>query len=159
MDVEDPEAVLTVRDEPHGPRQIIPRQQWRFARVTRGEAVPATTYVWLDRGFQAGKIYECIYRTRQAPVAGMGLHYCARHGGVFKASRGCPQHNPCAGHLDYAYGFGASQSGRFLRHFLYLGLNMDEAGRQVFDGVMPHIAGSRRGEFNQRFAQPSALSL
>ena len=55
------------------------------------------------------------------------------------------QHNPCAGHIDYAYGFGASQSGRFLRHFLYLGLNTDEAGRMVFDGVMPHIAGARRG--------------
>jgi hypothetical protein len=69
------------------------------------------------------------------------------------------QHNPCAGHIDYAYGFGASQSGRFLRHFLYLGLNTDEAGRMVFDGVMPHIAGARRGEFNHRFAQPSAATL
>ena len=69
------------------------------------------------------------------------------------------QHNPCAGHIDYAYGFGASQSGRFLRHFLYLGLNTDEADRMVFDGVMPHIAGARRGEFNHRFAQPSAATL
>src|SRR5262249_28608896 len=41
------------------------------------------------------------------------------------------------------------------RHLLYLGLTQDEAGRQVFDGVIPHIAGARRGEFNQRFGQPS----
>ena len=68
-------------------------------------------------------------------------------------------HNPCAGHIDYAYGFGASQSGRYLRHFLYLGLSTDEMGRMVFDGVMPHIAGARRGEFNHRFAQPSAATL
>ena len=29
----------------------------------------------------------------------------------------------------------------------------------VFDGVMPHIAGARRGEFNHRFAQPSDATL
>ena len=28
-------------------------------------------------------------------------------------------------------------------------------GRQVFDGLMPLVAGERRGEFNQRFGQPS----
>ncbi|MGH7306943.1 MAG: alpha/beta hydrolase domain-containing protein, partial [Candidatus Rokuibacteriota bacterium] len=33
--------------------------------------------------------------------------------------------------------------------------NEDESGRQVFDGVFVHIAGARRGEFNQRFGQPS----
>jgi hypothetical protein len=42
-----------------------------------------------------------------------------------------------------------------VRHFLYLGLNVDEAGRQVYDGLLPHVAGARRGEFNHRFAQPS----
>jgi Alpha/beta hydrolase domain len=38
-------------------------------------------------------------------------------------------------------------------------LNQDEAGRTVFDGVIPHIAGARRGEFNLRFGQPSANTL
>ncbi len=63
--------------------------------------------------------------------------------------------NPCAGGLERAYTIGVSQTGRFLRHLLYLGLNEDETGRQVFDGVFVHIAGARRGEFNQRFGQPS----
>jgi hypothetical protein len=63
--------------------------------------------------------------------------------------------NPCAGHIRYAYSFGRSQSGRFLRHFLYLGLNEDERGRTVFDGLIPLVAGGGRGEFNQRFGQPS----
>jgi hypothetical protein len=36
-----------------------------------------------------------------------------------------------------------------------LGLVEDESGRAVFDGVMAHVAGARRGEFNQRFGQPS----
>jgi hypothetical protein len=34
-------------------------------------------------------------------------------------------------------------------------LNLDEQNRQVFDGLIPHVAGARRGEFNQRYGQPS----
>src|SRR2546428_394688 len=63
--------------------------------------------------------------------------------------------NPCAGVLERVYAFGVSQSGRFLRHLLYLGLNEAETGRPVFDAVIPHVAGARRGEFNHRFGQPS----
>ena len=57
--------------------------------------------------------------------------------------------------MQYAYSFGRSQSGRFLRHFLYLRLNQDEQDRTVFDGLLPLVAGGGRGEFNQRFGQPS----
>jgi hypothetical protein len=158
VDVDDPHAVLTVRDSENAPRQVIPREQWSFARVTRGEAVPATTSVLLEGAFRAGKIYECVYRTRHAPVAGLGL-LAVRDVVSYLKYETDAQRNPCAGGLDYAYGFGASQSGRFLRHFLYLGLNRDEADRQVFDGLMPHVAGAQRGEFNRRFAQPSATAL
>ena len=35
-------------------------------------------------------------------------------------------------------------------------MNYDEAGRAVYDGFIPHVAGGKRGEFNQRFAQPSS---
>src|SRR4029079_12773555 len=35
------------------------------------------------------------------------------------------------------------------------GFNEDEAHRKVFDGVMAHVAGSGRGSFHYRFAQPS----
>lgn len=57
--------------------------------------------------------------------------------------------------IERAYGFGTSQSGRCLRQFLYDGFNADEAGRQVFDGVMPHVAGAGMGFFNHRFASPT----
>src|SRR6202007_3291659 len=50
---------------------------------------------------------------------------------------------------------GISQSGRFLRHFIYQDFNADEKGRQVMDGVIAHVAGAGRGSFNHRFAQPS----
>ena len=55
---------------------------------------------------------------------------------------------------DYALSFGSSQSGRFLRNYLYLGFNTDETGRQVFDGIIPHIAGSSRIDLNRRGAEP-----
>src|SRR6185312_14808858 len=53
------------------------------------------------------------------------------------------------------YAVGISQSGRFLRHFLYQDFNADEKGRQVMDGVIAHVAGAGRGSFNHGFAQPS----
>ena len=39
--------------------------------------------------------------------------------------------------------------------FLYDGFNADEQGRQVFDAVMPHVAGAGLGFFNHRFASPT----
>ena len=54
-----------------------------------------------------------------------------------------------------AYVFGISQTGRFLRQFLYDGFNADESDRRVFDAVWVHIAGAARGSFNERFATPS----
>jgi hypothetical protein len=57
--------------------------------------------------------------------------------------------------VNRAYGFGVSQSGRFLRHMLYQGFNLDEQARKVFDGLMPHVAGGGLGYFNHRFAQPT----
>lgn len=57
------------------------------------------------------------------------------------------------------YAFGLSQSGRFLRDFLYEGFNEDEHGRQVFDGVMAHIAGASRINLNSPGADPSSLGM
>ena len=39
--------------------------------------------------------------------------------------------NPAAGRIDHTYGYGISQCGRFLRHFLSLGLNVDETGKHI----------------------------
>ncbi len=55
---------------------------------------------------------------------------------------------------EHTLSFGSSQSGRFLRTFLYLGFNTDESGRQVFDGMIPHIAGASRLDLNQPGAEP-----
>src|SRR5262249_55995789 len=58
----------------------------------------------------------------------------------------------------HALGFGLSQSGRVLRDLVYLGFNEDLAGRRVFDGVLPVVAGSRRTCINWQFAQAGRYS-
>jgi len=153
--LEDQEAVLTEQEHEDAPERIIPRQQWAFARLENGRVVPDASHVYLASGFLPGKVYQVIYTTTGAPVVGLGL-LATRDMGAFLRYGTVAAGNPCAGDIVHAYGFGVSQSGRFLRTFLYLGLNQDEQDRPVFDGLMPHVGGGKHGEFNHRFAQPSS---
>jgi hypothetical protein len=157
VDVDDPSAVLTVRDWAGAERVTIPRERWRFARDEGGTPVADSNYVWLEGGFEAGKMYEVVFRTSNCPVVGTGL-LAVRDFPAFLHHGTADEGNPCAGRIERAYGYGVSQSGRFLRHFLYLGLNLDEQHRQVYDGLLIQVAGARRGQFNHRFAQPSDQS-
>ncbi|PKB70845.1 MAG: hypothetical protein BZY87_08435 [SAR202 cluster bacterium Io17-Chloro-G6] len=151
----DPDAVLTVQEDEDAPEQIVPRDQWSFARLEDGKAVPDSSHVYLASGFQPGKVYQVIFTTTGAPVVGLG-QLATRDMASFLRYGTSQEGNPLAGNVDHAYSFGVSQSGRFLRLFLYLGLNWDQEGRHVFDGFMPHVAGGKMGEFNHRFAQPSS---
>ncbi len=153
-DLNEREATLTVQDHEDAPPQTIPRDQWAFARVEGDRVVPDATHIHLASGFLPGKVYRVVYTTTGAPVIGLGL-LATRDMVSFLRYGSAQEGNPCAGHIRYAYSFGRSQSGRFLRHFLYLGLNQDEWDRTVFDGLIPLVAGGGRGEFNQRFGQPS----
>ena len=152
-DLDQPDALLRVRDWPDGPPTVIPRERWRFARDEGGAPVPDDGYIWMAEAFTPGKVYEVIYRTRRAPVVGAGMLAVRDCASFLHYSDAAD--NPCAGRIETTIGYGVSQSGRFLRHFLYTGMNADEAGRQVFDGLLIHVAGARRGEFNHRHAQPS----
>lgn len=143
VDLNDPEARLTVRDHSGAPEVAVPRSAWRFTD---------RSHVGLTGGFEPGKIYDFVYRSVDPPLVGLGF-LAVRDTAAFL--RWATAGNPCAGTLDRAYVFGVSQTGRFLRHLLALGLDEDEAGRPVFDAVFPHVAGARRGEFNMRFGQPS----
>ena len=154
-DLDNPNAVLMVRDGEEARPQTIPRESWSFARLEARRIVPDPNHVYLATGFEPGRIYEVIYTTTGAPVIGLGLLAARDIVSFLRLSNGAD--NPCAGDIQHAYAFGASQSGRFLRQLLYLGLNEDEAERMVFDGVLVHIAGGKRGgDFNMRFGQPSA---
>jgi len=153
--LEDRDAMLTEQGHEDAPERIIPREQWSFARLENGCVVPDAAHVYMASGFAPGKVYQVIYTTTGAPIVGCGL-LATRDMGSFLKYGSAREGNPCTGDLQYAYSFGVSQSGRFLRHFLYLGLNQDEQDRTVFDGLIPHVAGGKHGEFNHRFAQPSS---
>ena len=154
-DMEEPDAMLFVRDWEDGPDTLVPRDQWRFAREGEAGVVPSSEHIYLEPGFQPGKIYYAIYTTEGAPVVGAGL-LAVRDAAAFL--RHPSLLNPVEEGFERVYGYGVSQTGRMLRHFLYLGLNLDEEGRTVYDGLIPHVAGGRRGEFNHRFGQPSFQS-
>jgi hypothetical protein len=153
--LDDQDAVLTEQVHEDAPEHIVPREQWSFARLEGGHVVPDASHVYLASGFEPGKVYQVIYTTTGAPIAGCGL-LATRDFGSFLRYGAAGAGNPCADDLQHAYSFGVSQSGRFLRHFLYLGLNQDEQDRTVFDGLIPHVGGGKHGEFNHRFAQPSS---
>lgn len=153
--LEDWNSVLTVRDDDYSPPRPIPREGWAFGRLDSGRFVPGASHIYMSSGFQAGKVYQVIYSTSYAPVVGLGL-LATRD--LVSFLRNSTEANPCAGAAERAYAFGRSQSGRFLRVYLYHGLNRDEEGRPVFDGLIPLVAGGRRGEFNYRFGQPSPHS-
>jgi alpha/beta hydrolase family protein len=137
--------VLTVRDTPMGARRTIARSQWSFAR----EGVPDRRSIHLSSGFEPGKIYELVYVAHDPRVAGLGF---AAVRDLVAYLKNAPD---AVVRVGTALGVGISQSGRFLRHFLFEGFNADEDGRKVFDGLIPHVAGAGRGNFNHRFAQPS----
>jgi alpha/beta hydrolase family protein len=150
--VDDPgnaKNVLTVRDAPDGSRQTIPRSQWRFAHSVEGNVVSDPHFIHLDGGFQPGRIYEVVYEAKDPVVVGTGL---AAVRDFLSYLKNDPQ---STAPVRRVYAVGISQSGRFLRHFLYQDFNADEQGRQVIDGMVAHVAGAGRGSFNHRFAQPS----
>ena len=149
--VVDPESaghVMYVRTLPTDALAVVPRTRWRFNG-------PGT--VTLDGGFEAGRIYDVVYRARDPRMVGVGLAGTRDLISFFKHAT-LAQGNPSPG-IRHAIGWGVSQTGRFLRHFVYQGFNEDEGGRIVFDGVFDQVGGAGRGSFNHRFGQQSRDQL
>ncbi|MDF1859151.1 MAG: alpha/beta hydrolase domain-containing protein [Verrucomicrobiales bacterium] len=153
-------ATLTERILPGHPRVEIPREKWKLI-VTEVESdnpnqLPKVELEYPDT-LKRKHIYEVIYEA-QDPVV-MGAGFCAVRDLVSALKHGTGADNPLLVEekpvIERAHGFGVSQSGRFLREFVYWDFNADEAGRQVFDGIIPHVSGSGMGSFNHRFAQPT----
>jgi hypothetical protein len=130
-----------------------------IAKVENG--VPGTLgqiRMRLAGGFRPGYIYELICEAEGPIVQGVG--YLAVRDLISFLRYDAGKQNPLRGGdgkpvITRAHGFGVSQSGRFLRNYVYLGSNADEADRKVFDGLIPHVAGGGLGFFNHRFAQPT----
>ena len=143
VDPDGSDSQLSVRSSFLARGEPIARPRWRLKGHT----------VTLDGGFEAGKTYEIAYRAANPPVAGLGFVAMRDFATWLK------HHADAVAPARYAYAFGSSQSGRYLRNFLYEGFNSDERDRQVFDGVMAHIAGAARINLNARWSTPVGLSV
>jgi hypothetical protein len=143
--------------------RIIPLRSsdWAFAdcRTNPFPGTPDPRKICLKDGFNPAFLYELVYTAKDPKVHGIGfaatrdLVSYLRYGTQDDA--GTP--NIVRGKISATISQGNSQSGTFLRSFIHLGFNQDEAGRIVFDGSNPNIA-VRMLAMNIRFAAPSGAA-
>jgi hypothetical protein len=168
--VDPSSARLTVLQRTGDPEESIAPGDWHFED---------DAHVTLKRpsNMDAGAVYRFSYLARDPKVMGLGFaavreiisflrHSSAEQGNPLAqiGTAGCERSaqgacvNPAGGVFSSAVAFGASQSGRFLRDFLWQGFNRDMTGGRVFDGMFALVAGARRTFTNMRFAEPGRFS-
>ncbi len=147
-------AELTVQARPGSPLTVLPATAWRFMNASE---------VQIDRpaNFDAGAIYQFRYEARDPKPFGLGMAAVRDVVAFLKATQ--PDARGVAHPLvdirpNVTVALGISQSGRFLRDFIWQGFNAAPGGGVVFDGAMPTISGSRKSFTNARWAQPGRYS-
>ena len=156
-----------------------PVTNWSYAN--NGAAVTFQ----MPTGSDVGSIFEFVYTAKNPTVMGIGFAAIrdfvsflnldkTDHQGATANPLSDLKQAPCdSGHCDPSRNFdvtimeGISQSGRFTRDFLWHGFN-DDARRsgyggdhvdhQVFNGMFPIIAGSRKTFTDFRWGQPGRWS-
>ena len=140
---------------------LVPAADWAWARCDANNPFPGTpdpTQICLKKGFDPARLYQVVFTAADPYVLGIGFAAWRDLGAFFKKAvaddSGVP--NPIAKGVTHSITRGISQSGNFLRGWLHLGFNQDEAGAMVHDGMWPIIAG-RRIALNFRWAQPDGV--
>jgi hypothetical protein len=158
VSIDQHKARLTVRDRESDSRTEIPAGSWEFVDRRSIRLLPAGTH------FAPYKIYDLWYEATGSTVLGTGFaatrdlvsflryEHAGRNGTPNPMIAGGRGGDSSA--VAHALAFGVSQAGRFLRHFLELGMNDDGHGRRVFDGVLTHVAGAGKVFSNHSFAMP-----
>jgi Alpha/beta hydrolase domain len=151
LDPKNPAYGLTVREGWVAAPHLIPRDDWQFGRLENGQVVFDPNWLTVKGGFKAGQTYQLIYESKNPPVAGLGF-------AAIRDMASAIKNNPDAiVHARYAYTYGASQVGRYLRQLVYEGFTTDEQGRQSIDALFIQTGGTSFGSFNERFALPNEL--
>src|SRR5436309_9051267 len=154
-------ATLTRRTSEHGILVPLRSADWAFADCSQipFPGKPDPRKLCLKGGFNPAYLYELVYTAKDPKVYGLGfaatrdLNSYLRYGS--KDDTGAA--NILGGRITATVSQGNSQSGNYLRSFIHLGFNQDEAGRMVFDGSNPNIAVRLQG-MNFRFAAPSGAA-
>ncbi len=142
-DPASPKNTLSVRNALGAEWTAIPRAKWQLSGNT----------VTLEGGFEPGHTYELAYVAENPPIAGLGF------AAVRDAAAWVKYASDAAVSAKYTFAFGSSQTGRWLRDFLYEGFNTDERGRQVFDAVIPHKGGAGGVGLDVRWSTPTSLLM
>ena len=150
-------ARLTVRVGESDPRTQLPADAWEFADPRSIRLLPKGTK------FTPFAIYDLWYEATGAKVLGVGFAATRDLVSFLRNERADDKGtaNPLvvAGQggdgtgVRHTMAFGGSQAGRYLRHFIELGMNKDERGRRVIDGVYSHTAGAGKVFANHSFGQ------
>jgi hypothetical protein len=148
-------ASLTKRASATAPAIPIPSNAWVFADCTKSgfPGTPDPSKICLKGGFDPALEYELVFTAKDPLVLGIGF---AATRDLNSFLRYADQDdtgvaNPVAKQIRWELSRGSSQSGNFIRTYINLGFNQDEAGRIVWDGANPHIA-ARQLALNFRFA-------
>lgn len=148
---------LTIRQRERDPRVTPPDLSWEWVSASEIK-------VHRPAGFDAGAIYELIYPARDPIVMGIGFAATRdvieflRHSANDQGGNANPLFLAGKPTVNRALALGISQSGRYLKDFLYQGFNTSERDDIVFDGVLAIVAGSRRTMINLPFSKPGDFS-
>ena len=132
-------ARLTVRDRESDARSEIPPESWEFVDTRTIRLLPE------GRMFAPYRIYELWYEATGSRVVGVGFaavrdlvsflrYQRADRDGTANPLIAAPNRSEAPA-ITHALAFGVSQSGRFLRHFLELGMNEEGPTTMVGGGV------------------------
>ena len=154
-------ATLTKFESEGGKGMRVASADWAFADCASAgfPGTPDASKICVKGGFDPKYEYELVFTAKDPLVLGIGyaatrdLSSFLRYANNDEAGDA----NPIAGAIRWAVSQGNSQSGNFIRSFIHLGFNQDEAGRIVWDGANPNIAG-RQLAMNYRFAVAGGAS-
>jgi hypothetical protein len=139
----------------------IPGSDFAFAdcRTVPFPGTPDPTRLCIKGGFDSTLGYELVRPAKDPFITGVGNAAMRDVISFFRYEEEDDEGtaNPILSGAGTVIGFGNSQSGRFQKHMLNNGFNEDEAGRIVWDGMNPNIAGMM-GSFNIRFARPGDIA-
>jgi hypothetical protein len=148
-------ATLNKRAAENGPNVPVASGEWAFADCTSVPfpGTPDPAKICAKDGFDPAFFYELVFIAKDPLVMGIGYAATRDLNSFLRYGTGddTGAANPLAGQIKWAVARGNSQSGNFIRSYIHLGFNQDEAGKIVWDGVNPHIA-ARQLALNFRFA-------
>ena len=155
LTLDSSKATLNRRASEDGEVMPIASGDWAFAdcATVPFPGTPDASKICAKGGFDPAYLYELVFTAKDPLVMGIGyaatrdLNSFLRYADKDDAGTA----NPVAKKIQWVVSQGNSQSGNFIRSYIHLGFNQDEAGRIVWDGANPHIAG-RQLALNYRFA-------